>query len=72
MAANRSEVPDPKVLDKAKSQVERLKSRDRRDDLEFNELSINLRISYKTVLLVVVVFNVVEKIVNGVDFSNVL
>jgi len=38
----------------------------RRDDVEFNELSINLRISYKTLLLVFVLFDVLHRTVNAV------
>jgi len=42
---------------------------ERRDDLEFNELDVRLRISYKTVLLVFVLFDVLRKVVD-VSLSN--
>jgi hypothetical protein len=41
-----------------------------RDDVEFNELDIKVRISYKTLLLVFVLFDVFHKIVNAVSDSN--
>lgn len=36
----------------------------RRDDVEFNELNISLKISYKTLLLVFVLFDVLHRTVN--------
>jgi len=36
----------------------------RRDDVEFNELNIQLRISYKTLLLCFVLFDVLHKSIN--------
>jgi len=36
----------------------------RRDDVEFNELNIQLRISYKTLLLAFVLFDVLHKSIN--------
>lgn len=37
-----------------------------RDDVEFNELNISLKISYKTLVLAFVLFDVLHKIVNGI------
>jgi len=36
----------------------------RRDDVEFNELNIKLKISYKTLLLAFVLFDVLHKSIN--------
>jgi len=38
----------------------------RRDDLEFNELNVSLKISYKTLVLAFVLFDVFHKVVNVV------
>jgi hypothetical protein len=38
----------------------------RRDAVEFNELDIRLKVSYKTVLLVFVLFDVLHKAINVV------
>jgi hypothetical protein len=38
-------------------------TRSRRDEVDFNELSINLKISYKTILLIVVAFNVAHRLI---------
>jgi len=43
----------------------------RRDDVEFNEIDVRVRISYKTLLLIFVLFDVFHKIINAtidVDF----
>jgi len=39
-------------------------SQPRRDDVEFNELNIQLKISYKTLLLAFVLFDVLHKSIN--------
>jgi hypothetical protein len=44
----------------------------RRDDVEFNELNISLKISYKTLLLVFVLFDVFHKIANAVIDTNAI
>jgi len=44
----------------------------RRDDVEFNEININLKISYKTLLLVFVLFDVFHKAVNVLIDQDVL
>jgi hypothetical protein len=36
----------------------------RRDEVEFNELNIQLKVSYKTLLLVFVLFDVLHKSIN--------
>lgn len=41
----------------------------RHDDVEFNELDIRLRVSYKTLLLVFVLFDVAHRIVNSLSDS---
>jgi len=46
--------------------------RSRRDDVEFNELDVRLRISYKTLVLVFVLFDVFHKVANAVYDSNVV
>lgn len=35
----------------------------RRDEIDFNELNISLKISYKTILLVFVAFNVANRLI---------
>jgi hypothetical protein len=40
-------------------------SDDRRDEVGFNELNINLKISYRTILLIFVVFNVADRFVSA-------
>nr|QDH90474.1 MAG: hypothetical protein H1Rhizo27452_000002 [Leviviridae sp.] len=44
----------------------------RRDDLEFNELNLSVRISYKTLVLAFVLFDVFHKVVNVVFDLNFL
>jgi hypothetical protein len=44
--------------------------RSHRDDVEFNELDIKIRISYKTLVLVFVLFDVFHKIVNSLSDSD--
>jgi hypothetical protein len=44
----------------------------RRDDVEFNELNVSLRISYKTLVLAFVLFDVVHKVVDTVVASDTL
>jgi hypothetical protein len=66
--ANRDE--DHQVEDVSKDPkgtFDRLTSGVRRDGVEFNQLDIRLRVSYKTLLLIFVLFDVFHKIVNG-DF----
>jgi hypothetical protein len=41
-----------------------------RDDVEFNELDIRLKISYKTLLLVFVLFDVSHRIITSASDSN--
>jgi len=40
-----------------------------RDDVEFNELDIKVKVSYKTLLLVFVLFDVFHKVVNALSDS---
>nr|QDH86861.1 MAG: hypothetical protein H2Rhizo32860_000003 [Leviviridae sp.] len=64
LAANRSERADSDdsiLPDVQKSGSHR---RPHRDDVEFNELNIQLRISYKTLVLVFVLFDVFHKGIN--------
>jgi len=42
-----------------------------RDEVEFNELNISLKISYKTLILVFVLFDVFHKLVDSVDLTEV-
>ncbi|DAD51976.1 TPA_asm: hypothetical protein [ssRNA phage Zoerhiza.1_4] len=44
----------------------------RRDDVEFNELNVSLRISYKTLVLVFVLFDVFHKVVDATVNSDVI
>jgi len=37
----------------------------RRDEIDFNELSIHIKISYKTILIVFTLFNVGDRIINA-------
>jgi len=58
---NRSEADD-RDSDALENSVIRVTSRPRRDDMEFNELDVRLRVSYKTLLLVFVLFDVFHKV----------
>jgi len=42
----------------------------RRDEVEFNELNVHLKISYKTLILVFVLFDVFHKLVDAVDLDS--
>jgi hypothetical protein len=48
------------------------RSRLRRDHLEFNELNISVKVSYKTVLLVFVLFDVFHKVISEAFDSSLL
>jgi len=43
-----------------------------RDDVEFNELDIKLRVSYKTLLLAFVLFDVFHRVVNSLSDSSAI
>jgi hypothetical protein len=63
--------PYPERVDPEKDHqyVLRMGKRRHRDDVEFNELDIKIKISYKTLLLVFVLFDVFHKIVNSLGDS---
>lgn len=44
--------------------------RRRRDDVEFNELDVKVRVSYRTLLLVFVLFDVFHKFINSSSVSD--
>jgi len=44
--------------------------RSRHDDVEFNEIDVRVRISYKTLLLIFVLFDVFHKVVTTVSESD--
>jgi len=44
----------------------------RRDDLDFNELDVRIRVSYKTLLLVFVLLDVFGKVTNALIDSNTI
>jgi hypothetical protein len=69
---NRSEENGPEPIRAAPEGVakKRFSFRSRQDGVEFNEISINLRISYKTILLIVVVFDVTHRFVTALADSS--
>lgn len=47
-----------------------LGGRRHRDDVEFNELDIKIKVSYKTLLLVFVLFDISHRIINSLSDSS--
>jgi hypothetical protein len=71
LAVNRSE-GDATPLDGGEPDRDfaiKLGRRRRRDDIEFNELDLKIRVSYKTLLLVFVLFDVAHKVVSTLSDS---
>jgi len=66
---SRSEA-DGKAEGESEKTSVKLIARPRRDDMEFNELDVRLRISYKTLVLIFVLFDVFHKVANVLVDSN--
>jgi len=43
----------------------------RQDEVEFNELTVRLKISYRTILLAVVIFDVTQRVIRALSDSNI-
>jgi hypothetical protein len=59
-----SDAHDSQLPEESETVVGSLRSR--RDEVAFNELNISVRVSYQTVLLIFVAFNVGNRLINAI------